>query len=343
MARDARATLGIGHHLVIPSERFFTRPLRDGDAFFDTAMGFEPLSDLVGSFQGLLILEKIYHARLFEAARGRGVFTVCVPMWEWFNGSDPAWALCDLFVCPNRHCHRVLAKLGFGNAIVLPTAMDLSVLPERQVEGPARLFVHNAGWVDWNDRKGTRDTIRAFHKMERRDVRLLVRMQNDVPLPPEARDERIEVRVGNLDHPAQLYLEGDVAVQPSKMEGIGFMVLEPVCCGLPVVTLDYGPMNEFVSQPQMRARAKPFARRAFASKWVKQAHLRLPSIRSLTRCMEWCAEHDLDGISHHNRRWAQQTFGLASLRRCWAQALESALRKYLEARPGAHTSSQPLQ
>ena len=46
------------------------------------------------------------------------------------------------------------------------------------------------------------------------------------------------MRTGNLKDPADLYKEGDAAIQPSRMEGLGFMVLEPVCCGMPVITTD---------------------------------------------------------------------------------------------------------
>jgi 1,2-diacylglycerol 3-alpha-glucosyltransferase len=211
---------------------------------------------------------------------------------------------------------------GWRRAKYVPWTLNLNRFARRQVTGAARLFVHNAGLVDRDDRKGTRDAIKAFMKVQRDDLRLIVRMQNDVPLPKV--DSRIEVRVGNMERPEQLYETGDVAVQPSKMEGIGFMVIEPLCVGLPVITSNYPPMNEFVRQPEMLAKLKWFKRRAYANNWVKHAHLRLPRASDLARRIEWCADHDLGAISAENRRLAESLFDPQRLRQVWAECLQTA-------------------
>ncbi len=327
MAADYKRLLGIERHLVIPSERLTDKPLTAPQEVWlrpeDTLLR---LQEVLSGLQGILFFERSgWHPQLLPTAKEMGIRTVCVPMWEWFNAKDPLWKNCDLFICPNRQCCDVLRRFGFRNAVLLPTLLDVTVFPRREVCGPARVFVHNAGLVDHDDRKGTRDVIRAFARMRRQDVRLIVRMQKEAELPEEARDPRITVHVGSLSDPSALYSEGDVAVQPSKMEGIGFMVLEPVCCGLPVITLDYGPMNEFVRQPEMRVRKQPFARRAFPSQWIKQAHLRLPSSSDLTRRMEWCAENDLSAISRENRRWAGETFAPQPLKAAWEEVLQARL------------------
>ncbi|MDY6844797.1 MAG: glycosyltransferase, partial [Thermodesulfobacteriota bacterium] len=44
----------------------------------------------------------------------------------------------------------------------------------------------------------------------------------------------------------QMYQESDVAVLPSKWEGLGLTFLEAISCGLPILTVDAPPMNEFV-------------------------------------------------------------------------------------------------
>jgi glycosyltransferase involved in cell wall biosynthesis len=327
MAEDFKKVLNIRRHIVMPSERLTNKPLDfPQEVELSSTDSRARVREVIQDMQGIIFFERPnWHPHLLEVAREMEVFTVCVPMWEWFNPNVEQWNFCDLFVCPNQHCYKVLQRMGYQNSTVLPTSLDLSLFPLRHIEGPARTFVHNAGLVDADDRKGTRDVVKAFHKVKRQDARLIVRMQKEAPLPEESQDKRIEVRIGNLDNPASLYQEGDVAVQPSKMEGIGFMVLEPVCCGLPVITLDHGPMNEFVCQPEMRARKRPFARRAYATNWIKHAHLRLPSIKDLTRKMEWCAENDLSNISRANRLWAEETFSPERLRRAWAETLQKNL------------------
>ena len=105
------------------------------------------------------------------------------------------------------------------------------------------------------------------------------------------------------------------------MEGIGFMVLEPACAGMPVITTDYPPMSEYIQQPEMRCRPRWRRRKAYASQWISHAHLRLPSIRDLTRRMNWAASTDLSTISLANRQWAETIFNPDSLRTAWSAAL----------------------
>jgi len=243
-------------------------------------------------------------------------------MWEWFVGHAKEWKYCDLFVCPSRFTEKIVRSYGFTNTCYLPWPIDLANLPIRHVSGPARHFVHNAGLVDHDDRKGTRDVIQAFNRIKRSDIRLTIRMQKEVPLPPF--DERIEVLVGNLSNVSALYSTGDICVQPSKMEGIGFMVLEPACAGMPVITTDYPPMNEFIQQPELRCRTRWRKRKAFATQWVRHSHLKLPRISDLSRRMEWAASTDLSAISKANRQWAEATFNPQSLRVLWSEALQEA-------------------
>ncbi|HEY0256757.1 MAG TPA: glycosyltransferase, partial [Candidatus Methylacidiphilales bacterium] len=212
---------------------------------------------------------------------------------------------------------------GRTNSIRLPWCLDLASLPARLIEGPARTFIHNAGLVDADDRKGTRDTIQAFRRARREDIGLTVRLQKEVPLPKI--DGRITVQIGNVKSHADLYREGDVAIQPSKMEGIGFMILEAMGAGLPVISTDYPPMNEYVAQPEMRVGTQWWNRKAFPTPWVKHAHLRLPRRGDIVRCIEWCADHDMAPFSRQNRAWAEETFSAERLFRRWSEAIDSHL------------------
>ena len=253
MTRDIQQVLGIRKHLVAPSERMEGHPLEEGR---DIALGTDcDTQELVRWFEGLdglVCIERLHwHSSLVPLAKKLGLKLVCVPMWEWFRGTDPEWKDADLFLCPNQKAVETLRSYGFGNSIHVPWPLDMEGLPHREVTGPARTFVHNAGLVDHDDRKGTSTVVKAFNKVRNSEIRLILRMQKESLLPVQ--DKRIDLRVGNLDNPADLYKEGDVAIQPSRMEGLGFMVLEPVCCGMPVITTDSAPMNEYVRQPELLA------------------------------------------------------------------------------------------
>jgi glycosyltransferase involved in cell wall biosynthesis len=189
------------------------------------------------------------------------------------------------------------------------------------VHGQARVFFHNGGLMDHDDRKSTRDTIAAFRRVRRRDVRLIVRLQKPAELGPL--DDRVDVRIGNLEDVSSLYEEGDVAVQPSAMEGIGFMVLEPVCCGLPTITTNCPPVNDYVTQPELRTKTRWFARPAFPARAARITHARRrpPSVSDVARRIEWCANHDLTTISTENRMMAQRMFNPDVLRARWTHVL----------------------
>lgn len=326
-AQDIRSVLGIGRHLVIPSERLWDKPITGLDeVLLEPNCSADQLKTLLSGLQGIIFYERHnWHPLLLSTAKELGVCTVCLPMWEWFNGSQSDWRNCDLFICCSKYSLSIVASYGFSNAVLLPVAVDLSRFPARKIGGPARQFVHNAGLVDMQDRKATRETILAFKKVKRQDIRLLVRMQKPAELP--ALDERITVEVGNLKSPADLYAGGDAAVQPSKMEGIGFMVLEPILCGLPVITLDYPPMNEFVQQPEMLARKRWFKRKAFSTSWIKHAHLRLPDVDDLARKIEWCCENDLSEIAAENRSWSETNFDPLKLKAAYESTLGQLLAR----------------
>ncbi len=321
MARDVRKVLGLGRHIVIPSERLSDSALNLGDErWLPKDAPAEQASAVLEGLDGIIFFERLtWSQHLLGAARRTGIATVCVPMWEWFRGEDARWGDVDLIACPHSFAERTVRSYGWSQTKTLPWPIDLEHLPRREVKGHARVFVHNAGLVDRDDRKGTRDAIQAFMQTRRRDLKLIVRLQKETDLPPT--DGRIQVLTGNLDTPAELYTEGDAAIQPSKMEGLGFMILEPVCAGLPVITTDYPPMSNWVRDPEMRCRLRCFKRKAFATNWIKHAHLRLPNIADLSRRIEWCAENDLSRFSSGNRAWAEEAFNPSHLREVWAGAL----------------------
>lgn len=323
MARDIQKVLGVGRHLVAPSERMETKTVNPQHEFLmvpDTDQ--QALRQQMEGLEGLICLERLHWNRhLVPAARKLGLKIVCVPMWEWFRGTDKTWQDADLFICPNNKAVDVLNSYGFRNAAHIAWPIDLEQLPERKVDGPARIFIHNAGLIDHDDRKGTNCVVKAFARVRNPELRLILRLQQESALTVD--DPRIDLRIGNLKDPAELYKEGDAAIQPSRMEGLGFMVLEPVCCGMPVITTDAAPMDEYVRQPQMRATTQFIKKKSFA--WraasIKHAYLTPPSISSLTKIIDWCSRNDLSSISRENRSFRKTKYCAIPVKREWRQVL----------------------
>lgn len=324
MAQDAMEVLGAGKHLVVPSERFWDKPTAGPkEILFEPGAPREEIETLLSGLEGVIFFERNnWHPDLLSLAQKMEIMTVGVPMWEWFRADDERWGLCNLLACPNEYCLRVLRKHRIDNAVMLPWALDLDRVPRREITGPARLFIHNAGVIDADDRKGTEDTVKAFGRVRRTDIKLIVRSQKKTKL--QEKDKRVDLREGNLEEQKDLYAEGDVAIQPSRMEGLGFSILEAVCSGMPVITTNYPPMNEYVEDKELLVRTRWFKRKAFSSKWVSQAHLKLPNIGGIARAIEWCAGNDMAGISRRNRAWAEDVFAKERIKKLWTETLEKA-------------------
>jgi hypothetical protein len=204
MAADARKVLGIGRHLVVPSERLATKPSDSHEVLLKPKSSAAECAEAMDGLEGILFFERpSWIQELLPTAKRLKLATVCVPMWEWFWPQDPLWRYCDFFACPNEYALRVLRRNGYSNSDYIPWALDLTSLPERKIMGPARSFIHNAGLIDRDDRKGTRESIRAFSAVRNPDLRLVVRIQKEAIIG-EVKDQRIELRVGNVRQHGQL-------------------------------------------------------------------------------------------------------------------------------------------
>jgi glycosyltransferase involved in cell wall biosynthesis len=320
-ATEIFSVLGLGRRIVVPSQHIEGHPISH-DYEFPLNIDFsdDQIKATLAGLDGIIYPEcNRWHPRLLVNAKRLGIKTVCIPNWEWFDGKDCQWQLCDLLVCHSRFTQEIVAKYGWRNSTLMPPVIDLTRFPPRTITGKARLFVHNAGLVNEDDRKGTRDAILAFRRLKRPDISLLVRIQKAVPLPEL--DGRIKIEVGNVEDPKELYAAGDVAIQPSKLEGVGYMVIEPLCSGMPVITLDYPPMNEYVLTKELLVRKRWFKRKAFPSHWIKHAHLRLPDHADLARKINWCADNDLTEISRSNQEYVKAHFDGNRQRDLWIAAL----------------------
>ena len=113
-------------------------------------------------------------------------------------------------------------------------------------------FFHSAGMNPI--RKGTDSVIRAFQRLNG-NSKLIIHSQVNLKewLPDLSNDITSLEQSGKLECIRKtitapgLYHLGDVYVYPSKLDGIGLTIIEALACGLPVITSNYAPMNEFVN------------------------------------------------------------------------------------------------
>ena len=103
------------------------------------------------------------------------------------------------------------------------------------------------------ERKGTDQLIMAFSRIKG-PARLVIHTQVSIARQfPALKKTLISLRKNGLLDICNktigapgLYHLGDIYVYPSRLEGIGLTMAEALASGLPLITTDYAPMNEFV-------------------------------------------------------------------------------------------------
>jgi glycosyltransferase involved in cell wall biosynthesis/GT2 family glycosyltransferase len=163
--------------------------------------------------------------------------------------TKPFFTLYDFLLC-NTKRHFETFK-DHKQCFYIPWGTDVSICKPQITDKKSNevTFFHSSGMGGINLRKGTDILIRAFLKIKG-SAKLIIHSQVGIEKYKELAEilpkhPEIEFIEGNYPLPG-LYSKGDVYVYPSKLEGIGLSVPEALACGLPVITTDSPPMNEFV-------------------------------------------------------------------------------------------------
>jgi glycosyltransferase involved in cell wall biosynthesis len=193
-------------------------------------------------------------AGITETASKLGIQIACIPNWE-FTSPQMKWMhQVHLMICPTLHCYHHLCdwkkRYGFRwRAIHVPWPVNLKDFKFRLRDRCRRfLFVNGGGGararrIDGRltsyRRKGGNLIVEAARLAP--ELQFLVFSQTG---PLRSSPKNVEFR-GAPRSNRRLYRRGDVCVQPSHWEGIGLQLLECQAAGLPLVTTDAPPMNEY--------------------------------------------------------------------------------------------------
>lgn len=219
--------------------------------------------------------------------------------------------LYDFLVCNTKRHFGVFQT--HPQALYVPWGTDCSVFqPITQTPHSDHVtFFHSAGMGGVNLRKGTDLLVRAFQNVTG-NARLLIHSQVDLDhyasvAPLISNDPRIEFHVGTVKPPG-LYHRGDVYVYPTRLEGIGLTIAEALASGLPVITTDCAPMNEFVidNANGRLVTVEETLPRSDNYYWAET----ICSIPSLTTAMQFYIDRP-DELSRHQQ--AARSFAVAHL------------------------------
>ena len=178
---------------------------------------------------------------LFDICNEKGIKLIAMIMWEWFDMTDK-WKEAHILICPTKFTYEYLKEYGFKNIKYLPYPINTDVLKKRKIT-KAKTFLFNYGFKGLYDRKGGQfmfEAIRRLHKINE-NIKFYINSFIDVGDFCNATVFREQ-----LDFYYQCYMRGDMAIQPTRLEGVGLANLESLACGMPTITTDIAPVNEFV-------------------------------------------------------------------------------------------------
>ncbi len=228
-----------------------------------------------------------YDLGLVEIAKQCGLKTAGYYVWELF---DPQLAtackrLYDKIICPTHACYEKFKKLGMDNIVYVQWGIDLNLFKpiEKQGNKPVRFF-HPAGWGGLHARRGTQFVIDAFQRLNDVNAELLIHTQNGSGI-----QQRNNVRIISGTVPRKeiitMYQNSDVAVLPSKWEGLGLTFLESIGCALPVITVDASPMNEFVRNGETGFLCRVAERKNYQGIFIEGVHVDVDDMAQKMRDM----------------------------------------------------------
>ena len=243
----------------------------------------------------VLFLETPFTTSLFIEAKKLGVKTVAIPMHETISAGrlNPA----DLMICT---CQEAWRKATHRNRRMLFLPIGLGLFKYRERTG--HTFVTNIGYAGVNDRRQSGAVVRAFERVQDPEARLIVRCQQRFPNGCKSFDRRITFVKHNYPHPSDIYENGDISILPIAYGGYERSILESMASGMPVLTMDADPMNQYQHNPDLLMRVAD--RHKLSQQWVVDTYYNEVSIPELTKRMEWLLTIDTARYSREARRQA---------------------------------------
>lgn len=269
----------------------------------------EMVEAFLDGLDAVFCVERTVPDDLFVRARRRKVRCVLAVNAEWYDPARAWFQHADLLIARTRVAAALVRDNPAGVPVAyLPCPIDVSEFPYRR-RGQVQRMVFSNGWGGVHDRKGWPE-VRAV--LERDPTAIAVRSQRPLDAP-----KGVTV-LGPCATSAELYADADLAVQPSRFEGVGLAMLEAMACGVPVLTTDAPPMRDYVLAAYGEETGRTLlveAKETLVRVWQRDVPSYVVRVDALRARLAYWRARDASWVSAAGRKYVEREHGPAT----WAK------------------------
>lgn len=241
-----------------------------------------------------------------------GIKWLNVVHWDWFKGQHKDVFRKAHLISPNLMCQQELKRQYGFNSTYLPVPVDTTQFRFRERK-KAVSFVSVYAYGGRDNRRSVPEINAAWTKMENPPGLTFLAQKYPAELAALKRHPQIHVRVGSVPHPQDLYKGADIAVQPSRYEGVGLSMIEAQACGVPVIAVNAPPMNEVVL-PDLLVNVETSITVNISGKALPSY---IPSSDHLKTVVENIVGKDITELSRKCRQWVERKLSWNALLPKW--------------------------
>lgn len=279
--------LDIDLWLVKPHGKHKTKPNHeDCDTIICRNTASQKVEEFLNAVDTIVFCETPYFTTLPQRAKELGKRVVCIPMLEWTPRATRGWMqYVDSWVCPTKVCYSTLKKQG------LPVELFECPIDTEKFQYQQRTIVKNFLYLNGHGGVGNRkggDIIKSIMEI------------TDLPIKVSSQQKGWSNSIASCKNPEDLYSpeNGEVLLMPHRWDGVGLGALEASSCGMPIISTDGTPWNEFHSLAKIKSNTT-------IRKVGRKIHCFEPNKNSLIDIMEEWLGKDISTQSSEARLWAE--------------------------------------